>query len=84
MKIISKQNKSYPDDTSIQIQAVFDDGSIMGLFNLYPKRDRFTRWYVSDTYSGTFNTLRDAKDFAKTLPDAIERERAVEYEQYNR
>jgi len=84
MKIISKQNKSYPDDTSIQIQAVFNDGSIMGLFNLYPKRDRFTRWYENDTYSKIFNTIKDAKEFAKIIPEVVKRERELQYEKYNR
>jgi len=84
MKIISKHNKSYPDDTSIQIQAVFDDGSIMGLFNLYPKRDKFIRWYENDTYSGNFKTIKEAKEFAKIIPEVVNREREVEYEQYNK
>jgi len=78
MKIRTKHNKSYPDDTSIQVQAVFDDGSILGLFNLYPKRDRFTRWYENDTYSIVFNNIKEAKEFAKLVPEVVERNDKVE------
>ena len=84
MKIRTKINKSYPDDYSINVRAVFNDGSIMGLFNLYPKRDKFIRWYENDTYSGNFKTIKEAKEFAKIIPEVVNREREVEYEQYNK
>lgn len=72
INIRSKRNESYKGDSSIQIQ-VFNpaQGSWVGLFNLYPQRDRQNRkFYTNDRFVNTFSTITEAKHFAQGMPEA--------------
>jgi len=67
MKIRTKKNKSYPGDKSLQIQAVDNTGRILGLFNIYPAFFQGKLYWTNDRYTHEFNTITEAKEFAKTV-----------------
>jgi hypothetical protein len=67
MKIRTHKNNSYPGDRSIQIQAVDNTGRVLGLFNLNPAFMCGQLYWTNDNYSNEFNTITEAKEFAKTV-----------------
>lgn len=72
INVRSKRNDSYKGDSSLQIQ-VFNPAhdSWVGLFNIYPQKDRSNRrYYTNDRFVNTFATITEAKHFAAGLPEA--------------
>ncbi len=71
IKIKTKQNKSYPGDNSIQIQAVLENGDRIGIFNIYPIRRDRKSYYENDRVDGIFESIGEAKRYCKDNIDAL-------------
>jgi len=64
MKITTRRTKLYPDDKTIQIQAVLENG-VLGLMNLTPIYFNRKRQYENDVNGYIFETITAAKDYCK-------------------
>ena len=71
IKIKTKQNKSYPGDNSIQIQAVLENGDRIGILNLYPVRQGRKLYYDNDRVDGIFEGIKEAKRYCQDNIDAL-------------
>ncbi len=71
IKIKIKQNKSYPGDNSIQIQAALENGDRIGILNLYPMRQNRKLYYENDRVDGVFESIGEAKRYCKDNIDAL-------------
>ena len=56
--------RSYPGDSSVQIQAIDERGRKSILFNIWPTTVRGIRWWRNDRYPSMYRTITEAKNDA--------------------
>ena len=73
-KVRVRQMDFYRGDNSKQIMVIDDAGRMRPdfTFNIYPRRDRFGRYYTNDNNGRVFKTVKEAKEYAlERVKDAV-------------
>lgn len=60
-KLITRKTHLYPGDKTIQVRAVFSNGSTMGIMNLTPRYFNGKKQYENDRNGFIFSTIAQAK-----------------------
>ena len=63
----SIRHHAFRGDNFISIEATLDDGRRISPFGVWKSRDAKGTWYDCDTYVIWFDTLTEAKDYARAI-----------------
>ena len=63
MKVKTRKMNAFQGDDWIGIDIILDNGCTITPFGVYLKRNKYGRWYESDS-GGYYDTIKEAKEYA--------------------